>query len=182
MDAGFNSSGAPFECVVAEAKNSALKMRKLLFIALYALWVIVFFAIVMLIKFFVLIMFVPVTLWILIFFTWRYTQVQYEYSFLAGEITVSRILNERFRKEMLKVHIRDFSAVVPCRDEYVDQINAFGTEKTFFAVSAKDSPGRYAAMWQDKENGTKMVLYFEPDEKSLKILRYYNAAAMAKTK
>ena len=180
MGAGFNSSGMPFECVVSEAKNYALKMKKLSLIALYALWVIVFFSIVMIIKLYVLITFVPVTLWMLVFFTWRYTQVQYEYSFFAGEITVSRILNERFRKEMLKVHIREFSSVVPCRDEYLGKINAFNAEKIFFAASAKDAPNRYAAMWQDEESGDKKLLYFEPDEKSLKILRYYNSAAMTK--
>ena len=33
-------------------------------------------------------------------------------------------------------------------------------------------------MWKDEDSGKKILLCFEPDEKCIKILRYYNAPAM----
>ena len=179
MDSGFSSGGAPFECTVAEKKTPALMMKKMALIVAYVLWAVIFFLVGSATKLFVPLMaLIPISLWILIFFTWRYTQVRYEYSFFAGEMTVSRILNERFRKVLLKVRIRDLAAVLPYEDEYVEKAEAFRAEKTVFAASSHDAPNLYVAMWQDEESGKRILLCFEPDEKSVKILRYYNAAAM----
>ena len=183
MDSGFNSGGAPFECVVAEKKTAALKMKKLALVLLYVMWVVVWLAVGAITKLLAyLFALVPISLWVIIFLTWRYTQVQYEYSFFAGEITVSRILNDRFRKVMLKVHIRAIEKVLPCTDDHKAEIERFEAQKTVFAASDENAPGLCVALWYDEESEQKIKLYFEPDEKSVKILRYYNAAAMTKIK
>ena len=179
MDSGFGSGGAPFEYTVAEKRTPSLILKKVALIIAYVLWAAILFLVGSATKIFVpFLALVPISLWVLVFFTWRYTQVRYEYSLFTGELTVSRILSERFRKELVKVHIRDISAILPYEEEYTPKAEAFGAEKTVFAASGYDAPNLYMAMWQDEKSGKRILLCFEPDEKCLRILRYYNAAAM----
>ena len=178
-DSGFGSSGAPFEYAVAEAKNKALKTKKALLLAGYILYVIVVFSILVNINIF-LIALVPVTLWMVVWLTWRYTQVEYEYSFFSGALTVNRILGNRWRKKIMEVRIQSFSAVFPVTELNQSKIEAFAAENTVFAASDKNATNLWVALWDDAESGKRKALYFEPNEKAIKILKYYNASAMAK--
>jgi hypothetical protein len=179
MDSGFASGGISFEYTVAEKKTPQLMLKKVALIIGYILWALLLFVVGSASKLFVPLMaLIPISLWILVYFTWRYTQVRYEYSFFAGDLTVSRILNDRFRKTLVKVHIRNIAAILPYEDEYTPKAEAFGAEKIIFAASGYDAPTLYVAMWKDEDSGKKLLLCFEPDEKCIKILRYYNASAM----
>ena len=180
-NSGFGSSGAPFEYTVAEASNKALKTKKILFIVAYVLYAIVIFGIGAITKLLLPFMcFVPFSLWFIVWLTWRFTQVEYEYSFFSGELTVNRILGNRTRKNLMKVRIQNFSAVFAATELNQSKIEAFAPEKTIFAASAATAENLWVALWEDAESGKHMALYFEPNEKAIKILKYYNASAMAK--
>lgn len=173
-----NGTFSSYEYVIAEAKTPLLRLKKIGLIIFYVVWTIGLLGAGALTRLIApLLCFIPLTLWILVFLTWRYTQVEYEYTFLSGQMTVSRILGGRSRKKMLSITIRDFASVLPCEEEYLDRINSYGAQKEFFAASHTDSPNLYAAFWKD-EDGKKLLLWFEPDEKALKLLRYYNAPAV----
>ena len=178
-NSGFGSSGAPFEYAVAEAKNKALKLRKTLLILGYIVYVVVFFAIFVSINIFMC-AFVLISSIAVVWLTWRFTQIEYEYSFFAGELTVNRILGNRTRKNLTKVRIQAFSAVFPATELNQSKIEAFAAEKTIFAASEAKAENLWVALWEDAESGKRMALYFEPNEKAIKILKYYNASAMAK--
>ena len=178
-DSGFGSSGAPFEYTVAEANNKALKTKKALFLTGYVLYVLVVFAVLTSINPY-LIALVPVTLWMVIWLTWRFTQVEYEYSFFSGALTVSRVLGNRTRKKLLEIRIQNFSSVFAATEMNQSKIEAFAAENTIFAASEAKAENLWVALWTDAESGKRMALYFEPNEKAIKILKYYNAAAMAK--
>ena len=178
-DSGFGSSGAPFEYAVAEAKNKALKTKKALFLAGYVLYVLVVFAVLTSINPY-LIALVPVTLWRVIWLTWRFTQVEYEYSFFSGALTISRVLGNRTRKKLLEIRIQNFSSVFAATEMNQSKIEAFAAENTIFAASEATAENLWVALWTDAESGKRMALYFEPNEKAIKILKYYNASAMAK--
>ena len=178
-NSGFGSSGAPFEYTVAEAKNKALKTKKALFLAGYVLYVLVVFAVLTSINPY-LIALVPVTLWMVIWLTWRHTQIEYEYSFFSGTLTVNRILGGRARKKMLEMRIQNFSAIFPANEANQSKIEAFAANNTIFAASATNAENLWVALWDDAESGKHCALYFEPNEKAIKILKYYNASAMAK--
>ena len=180
-DSGFGSSGAPFEYTVAEANNKALKTKKLLFVVGYVAYGAIILALGATTKLFLPLMcFIPLSLWIIVWLTWRFTQVEYEYSFFSGELTVNRILGNRTRKTMTKVRIQQLSAVFPATELNQSKVEAFGVQNTIMAVSEANAEGIWIALWEDAESGKRMALYFEPNEKSIKILKYYNAAAMAK--
>ena len=180
-DSGFGSSGAPFEYTVAEANNKALKTKKLLFVVGYVAYGAIILALGATTKLFLPLMcFIPLSLWIIVWLTWRFTQVEYEYSFFSGELTVNRILGNRTRKTMTKVRIQQLSAVFPATELNQSKVEAFGVQNTIMAVSEANAEGIWIALWEDAESGKRIALYFEPNEKSIKILKYYNAAAMAK--
>lgn len=177
---GLGSNGIPFEYTVAEKKTPVLLFKRITLIALYCLWAaawLVFGVSFQLIVPFLAL--IPISLWIIVFLTWRFTQVEYEYSFFSGVLTVCRILGGRSRKKLAEITIRDCVLICPCTDANAAQMEAFGEEKTVFAASSASSPELWTAMWSD-ENGTKCALYFEPTEQAVKILKYYNSSALSR--
>ena len=180
-DSGFGSSGAPFEYTVAEANNKALKTKKLLFVVGYVLYGAIILGLGAGSKIFLPLMcFIPLSLWVIVWLTWRFTQVEYEYSFFSGELTVNRILGNRTRKNLTKVRIQNFSSVFAATELNQSKIDAFAAENTIFAASEANAENLWVALWTDAESGERQALYFEPNEKAIKILKYYNASAMAK--
>lgn len=176
-DINVTSGGAPFEYVVAKAKTPTLYFQRITLISLYVLWGVGLFlvgAATRLLVYFLAL--VPLSLWVLVFFTWRLTQVEYEYSFFSGELTVSRLLGGRTRRELCCVQIKGLSRVLPYEDEYAAQIESFSADKVIFAASGEDSPSLYVALWSDAD--TRYALVIEANEKALRILRYHNASAV----
>ena len=181
QNSGFGTNGIPFEYTVAEQKSKILIFKKITLIVLYCLWaagwLLVGFSTRLLVPFLAL---VPLSLWVLVFLTWRLTQVEYEYSYFAGVLTVCRIRGSRSRKKLAEIAIRDIAAIYPCDEEHTAQIEAFGETKTIFAASGTTAPNLWVALWTN-ESDSKVALYFEPNEKALKILKYYNSSALSKS-
>lgn len=172
--------GIPYEYTVRPAESGALRLKRALLIALYVVWS----ALVLSIAFLgsqtvpLLIVF-AVTLPLLVRFTWRYTFVEYEYSFFGGSLTVSRVLKGKSRRELSTVEIRQLSAIVPYDDAHMSQIERFGATKKILAYSSLDAPEIYVLLWTD-ETKRKYLLCIEPSEKALKILRFYNNSAFCR--
>lgn len=185
METG-TGAGSAYEYVMAEKPSGMLRMKKIALILLYVFWALGVLIVGAALKFFVyLLAFIPITLWILVFLTWRYTQVEYEFSFLSGQLTVSRILGGRTRKVLAKITVREASAILPVSDSNAERIdgnaervNAFAPQKTVFALSHTDAAGIYALLWE--ADGKRSVLWFEPNERALKILKYYNTSAFCR--
>ena len=175
-ESGFGTGGSPYEYVVTPKMTPALRMKKMLFIALYILWggglIIVGSAVRIIAP---LLAFIPVTLWMLIFFTWKYTKVAYEYSFWGGELKVNRLLGERSHKKLVEVKIRELKHIYRCNSENSEKIKEFSADTEILAASSNDAERLVAALWID-ENGKKMILYFEADDKAVRILKYYNSS------
>ncbi len=182
METG-TGAGSVYEYVIAEKTSGLLRFKRISLILLYILWVVGFLAVGLLARIIApLLAFIPISLWVLIFFTWRYTQVEYEFSFLSGQMTVSRILGGRSRKTLALVTIRELSRVLPAFDSNgeriertEDAVNAYDAQKTVVAVSHSDSDRIHALLWES--DGTRFALWFEADDRALKILKYYNSSA-----
>lgn len=174
-------SGTPYEFVVAQKSTPALKMKKVTFIALYVFYVIAFLLIGAMTKLILpLLAFIPITVWILVWLTWKYTSIEYEYSVFAGKITVSRIYGGKKRKQIAEVLIKNCDHVLPLDEDHLAAIQSFDAQKTVMAASCEDSPNAYAVLWKDEQ--TKNCLFFEPDAKILKMIKYYNAPALSEKK
>ncbi len=180
-NSGFGANGSPYEYAVAEAKSKTLRLKKTALIVSYVLWALLFFLVGSMTRLLVpLLALIPLTLWILVFLTWKYTQVEYEYSFFSGKLTVTKILGGRTRKKLVEVTIRDLSAVIPYENAHVSKAEQWNAKVAVYAASSLGAPDLYLALWEDEESGKRYLLCFEPNEKALKIMKYYNMSAFAK--
>ena len=175
-------SGMAYEYVVAEKKSATLIFKRISLILVYILWGAGFLLLGVTTRLLIPLMaLVPLTLWIIVFLTWRFTQIEYELSFFSGVLTVSRIYGGRTRKKLAEITIRELAGVFPCEEPYTEKINSFEQEKEIFAASSPDAPDLWAALWKD-EGGTKHILWFEATEKAVKVFRFYNSSAVAAKK
>lgn len=172
-----------YEYVVKQKIEGSWRIKRMGMFALYALFVIIWFIFGAITNFWPLLALIPVTLWMVVFFTWRYVSLEYEYSILAGEVTVSNIYGGRSKKAILKVKIKDMSKVAPWHADGADEeIKKFAPTKEYNAVSTMDSPDVYYALFTDADSGDRCVLWFEATERALKVFKYYNASATVVTK
>jgi hypothetical protein len=100
---------------------------------------------------------IPITLWIIVFFTWRYTDVDYEYSITSGELTFSKIFGNRSRRRALTLLLRDAVRIAPLDNA---ESSAFAEnwkpEKEFSAISSLSAPDIYYVLFEYK-NGRAYV-------------------------
>lgn len=180
-NSGFGANGAPYEYAVAQARTLALKFKKLLFVLFYVLWGAAVLIVGVIVKLILPILcFIPLSIWIIVYLTWKYTQVEYEYSFFSGKLTVSKILGSKKRRVLAEVQIRKLSSVMPYTDENAARAEAFGAKKAIFAASSMEAENLYIALWEDEDTKLRHLLCFEPNEKAIKIIKYYNMSALAK--
>lgn len=172
------SGGSYYECAVAQKKTAAVVLRRIFLLVLYALWGVA--CVLLGLRFDLLLLSLELcalTLWTLIWLTWRLTHTDYEYQMLDGELSVYRISGGRSRRRLCSVSVRDMTAVYPCTDEYTARIAGTPVARRFFAASSRDAEDLYVAFWNDEKKGS-IALYFEPDERLCRLLRQYNITAV----
>lgn len=172
-----------YEYVVKQKTEGVWVLRRIAMLALYVLFVIMWFIFGAVTNFWPLLALIPVTLWMVVFFTWRYVSLEYEYSILAGEVTVSNIYGGRSKKAILKVKIKEMTKIAPWHADAADEdIKRFAPTREYSAVSTMDSPDVYCALFVHPDTGDRCVLWFEATERALKVFRFYNAPATVVTK
>jgi hypothetical protein len=118
----------------------------------------------------------------LVYFTWKYTKPEYEYSVTSGRVTFSVIRGKRSRKEMLNFAIKDCLQIAPATErEWIEKLELYAPELTYSAVASESSPDKYYAAFENAD-GKRCVFYFEATEKMLKLCRNYNSSHTVITK
>ena len=164
-----------YEYVVAQ-KGSKATLKKVFLSVFYVLYVIGALLLGAFAKLILpLLAFIPLSLWMIVFFTWRYAKLEYEYSIVSGELTLSNVYGGRSRRKVVSFRIKDCSLIAPLNDQYADRADAYGAEKVFVALSDTDSPSAYFATFA--LDGKKCIIYFEATSHALKMFKYYNSAA-----
>ena len=129
---------------------------------------------------------IPITLWIIVFFTWRYTDVDYEYSITSGELTFAKIFGNRSRRRQLTILLRDAVRIAPLDNgEHSARAEAWKPEREFSAISSLHAPDIYYILFEykDGKKGEKRraIFYFEATNRTLQICRFYNPSATVLT-
>ena len=96
-----------------------------------------------------LLAFIPIALWLLIFITWRYTDVDYEYSMTSGYLSFSRIYGLRSRKQLFEAHIKSMSLIAPYNDDYYEKVRSYAPDVEYYALSEKDAANAYFALFEN---------------------------------
>lgn len=161
-----------YEYVVARGNKGAQKIKPFLFIVGYIVIAVglLLFAVVSKLGA-PLVSLAPLGLAVVVFFTWRYTKVEYEYSMTSGVFTLSEIYGGRSRKTVVEFKLKGCSAIAPLSE--LDERVEGGIDVSYDALPDKSSPNAYFASFED-ERGRSCVLLFEANEKALKICRFYN--------
>lgn len=179
-----------YEYTVAQKIEGKWKLARAGLITGYVLYVVILLFVGIFTRIIVpLLALIPVTLWMIVFCTWRYVKVEYEYSITSGIFTLSNVYGNRSRKKMLEIPIKDMTVVAPYNNEFPDQIadadekiQRFAPEVEHKAVSSFDSPDVYYALYSDKNTGERGIIWFEATEKALKIFKFYNSTATVVSK
>ena len=172
-ESGLGSNSAPYEYSVC-VKNKSLKIKKISFIIAYAMYIILVFVIGAIAKIIVpLLAFVPLSTWVIVWLTWKYTQLSYEYSFFKGEITVSRVYGTDKKSILAKVKIKDLTEMY-CFKE-AENVSDVSSDQSIFAARSEHEERLTAVVWTNEKN-ERVALFFEADQKALKIIHYYNSS------
>ena len=111
-----NDFTSTYEYTVEQKPEGKFRLMKIGFMSLYILYPIIFMAVLFLIQLFQLFALVAVTEWMLVYFTWKYTKPEYEYSVTSGRVTFSVIHGKRSRREMLNFAIKDCLQIAPATE------------------------------------------------------------------
>ena len=128
---------------------------------------------------------VPVFTWMLVFFTWRYVSVEYEYSITSGELTFSKVFGNRSRRTVLKLMLRNATRIAPLENkEEAAKATAFRPEREFSAISSQTANDIYFILFEYEQGKEKRraIFYFEATQKALQICRFYAPSATLVTK
>lgn len=167
-----------YEYVVSPKAQPAWKIKRLLAVLGYILYVVVLFTVGIISRLLVpCLALVPLSTWMLIWFTWRYVSVEYEYSFVSGTMTLNHILGGRNRKKVVDIRIKNAVAIAPYDGEYIKTAEQYAPEKTYDFCSSMQSPDLYFLLFET-DNARRGIVYFEATKEALRILRYYNSSTV----
>ncbi|HHT54599.1 MAG TPA: hypothetical protein GX011_06720 [Clostridiales bacterium] len=122
--------------------------------------------------------FIPLSVWMLVFITWRYVNVDYEYSIVSGVLTFTKIYGNRSRKKITEIRLKDASAIAPLGDRLQkSRLEAWGAERVWSAMSSSSAKDAYFIIYVNDKN-EKCAFLFEATEKALKICKYYNQSTV----
>ena len=110
----------------------------------------------------------------LVWFLWRYTNVEYEYIIISGTVEVYRIYGERARKKILEFETKSIEKVAPV-EKHPEVKN--GTYNVVTDCSSGDKKDELFFVTYTGEHG-KGILYLNVIKKTLDVFRYYKASAV----
>ena len=169
-----------YEIVIKPKRDGKNSLLRVFLIAFYVAFVVGCLVLGFVTAFVPLLALVPLVLWIIIFFTWRYVNLEYEYSIESGVITFSKIYNNRSRKRCLEFDMRSAERFVFESETRMDeQIAAYDPRREYCFAASKTDPEACVALYLD-EDGDKCAVIFKADERIKRYLKMYNAAAFRK--
>ncbi len=125
-------------------------------------------------RFFPLGALIPVTLWIIIHYTWRYTSPDYKYTIGAGMLTFY-VSYGKTAHEKFKLHISDAIMIAP-RDKIDLRNEGIRINKTYNALPSKSESDSYSAVF--KKETKVCIFHFKVTRDTLKALHYYNKSTV----
>ena len=129
---------------------------------------------------------IPISLWILIFMTWRFVSVEYEYSITSGILTFAKVYGGRSRRKILEISLHDAVRIAPLDNEdEAARANQWIPEREYSGISSPRAPDIYFILFEDKaspkQEKRRAIFYFEATERALQICRFYNPSGTVMT-
>lgn len=161
-----------YEYGVDKKREGKLKLLSIAFIALYVAFVGGTFGILYSIGLIPVFAAVPVLLWILVLFTWRYVQVDDKYTLSEGAFTLTRKYGNKKAKTLCEFRIKEAELIAP-EYECASALSGIPASHVIDARPSLSASDIYVAVFTDKD-GTKRAVKFQATAQAVKVLRYYN--------
>lgn len=162
-----------YEYSATQKSEGKWLIYKILLMTLYVLYAAGYFILIFITRMIPLGALIPVTLWIIIYFTWKYTKPDYKYVIEAGKLTFYVLYGNKTKRKKAEIRVSSAEKIAPVRDISED-ISAFAPEITYSALPCGDASDAYAALYKD-EAGKRCVFYFVATAQALKLLHFYNS-------
>ena len=157
------------EYTVKRLHDKTLKRKKLLLVLLYIAFAAAFCTVfLVLVKMPPVIAALPLFLWILCFFTWKYTNIEYTYVTCKGELYIYRVNGYGKAKEVFRRRIADAEIIAPAGGEYGEKENGNFAQVLDYS-SCMDSENLYFAVYGDTK------VYFNVSGVLLNAMKYYSS-------
>lgn len=112
----------------------------------------------------------------LIFFTWRFTHVEFECSILDNTLTITKIVARSHRKTCLELDIKAFYEIGLFTPEVSEKMESKTLDKDYIFISSLDSENIYYGIFAEGEE--QCVLYFETTTEAFAHIRKLNLSAV----
>ncbi len=118
---------------------------------------------------------------LLVFVTWKYTQLEYEYAIYAGSFFVAKIYGKTKRRELLELDLKQAILIAPRTEETLAQADRMKLDSVLWAVSSPKAENIWMIVYPHGEKSSAL-LFFEADEEAIRLLRRENPRATARIK
>ncbi len=112
---------------------------------------------------------------ILLFFSFKYTIKEYEYSFINGELDIDVIWGMRKRKTVFSVSCKDIRLMTPALSDGEERTGEF--TQILDASISKHSPDRWYFI-SEKQDGSRCLVYLSPSERLKNAFKTYLGVRM----
>lgn len=161
------------EYSVVQKKEGKNRRNRILLIFLYVFFGIAYFGAVVATNLIPLGAILPLLEWMLVYFTWRYVQVEHEYTIATGLMTFTEIYANKYRNVKLEVDCREMSRIAPIGINYDGEFS--DAEILYDFRGSLKSPDSYFAIFS--QGNKKAAVLFEANTKVVKLLKLYNPSA-----
>lgn len=112
----------------------------------------------------------------LVWFLWRYTQVEYEYLIAEGEMSFSAVYGKKSRRDLYSFPIREAERIVAYQDEK-KKCDSFPADETRFYAGRFDDEDTMCALIT-REDGKKARIFFQGTPEALAAFSRVNRRAV----
>ena len=174
----------PYEYTVEQKAEGVLRLKRMALILLYILYPATLLFVVgngsaAIIA--PLLAFIPLSLWIIIFLSWRYVKISLQYVAQSGKLTFIKHYGTRTHKPQCEIALKEAKLIAPVGfREHDERLELFAPEITYDARSSKKAVDQYYIAFENTE-GKKCVFFFEATSKLLEICKMYNPSTVVTT-
>ncbi len=158
-----------YERVLKAQKPSAGFKLKAMMIGIYVLlltlWLIIIVRVGLTAS---LLMLIPLSVVTVVILTWKYTSVEYEYSFTSGIFTFSKIYSSSKRKAVFETEIKFLTSAQPYSESTAAGIRA---DEAINAIPAGDGVTPYICIFEENDKTAAVIL--DMDEMTARIFKFF---------
>jgi hypothetical protein len=167
-----------YEYTVAQKHEGKWRAYRWLMLGGYAAFAVTYFLIAYLTRFIPIVAVLPLFIWMLVFFTYKYVNPEYKYKITAGHLTFYKNFGKK-SYEILKIKLCDAMYIMPLENA-LEKIRDVEPKVTHSALPSKICTDSYIILYKNERN-EPCAFIFKATSEALNSLRFYNKNTVMST-